>query len=220
MLRILVADDHPLMRRGIANTLRDELAPVEVTEVADGAAALAAWRSAEWSLALVDVSMPGRQGLEVLEQLKAVHPSTPVLIVSALPEQQFGPRALRAGAAGFVAKQEAVEQLAAAVRRVLRGGRYVSPELAEALADTLTRDDGPEHEALSAREFDVFLRLARGQAVGEIARGLHLSVKTVSTYRSRIFAKMGIGTNADATLYAVRHALIEARATPVAPKRG
>ena len=210
MLRILVADDHPLMRKGIADTLRDEFAPVEVIEVGDGAAALSAWQGGQWNLALIDISMPGRTGLEVLEQLRVLRPTVPVLIVSALPEGHFGPRALRMGAAGFVAKESAVEHLANAVRRVLQGGRYVSPGLAETLADALTSgNEGPEHGELSSREFEVFLRLARGQAVGDIARGLHLSVKTVSTYRSRIFTKMGIGTNAEATLYAIRHALIE-----------
>lgn len=212
MLRILVADDHPLMRRGLAQALRDEFAGAQVVEVADGAAALAAVRQGVWNLVLLDISMPVRTGLEVLEQMRSQRPDVPVLMVSALAEDTFAQRCLRLGAAGFVSKDSAVEQLATAARCALAGGHYVSPGLAQTLAGAVAsgRDLG-NHTTLSAREFDVMLRLARGEAVGDIGRSTHLSVKTVSTYRTRIFAKMGWQSNADATRYAVANGLIDDR---------
>ena len=209
-MRVLVADDHPLMRRALAGLLRDEFQPVDVTEVGNGAAAAEAWREGEWSLALLDISMPVRSGLEVLEVFHAMRPTVPVLVVSALAEAQYAQRALHLGAAGFVGKESAVEDLATAIRRVLRGGRYVSPSLGEILASAVLDELlGPPHTSLSPREFAIFLRLAAGAPVGEISRGLHLSVKTVSTYRARLFGKMGLKSNAEATRYALRHSLIE-----------
>lgn len=210
MLRFLLVDDHPLVRRGLTQALGDEFPGASVVEVADGAAALAAWQEGDWHLALLDISMPGRGGLEVLQQMRAARPATPILMVSALAESAYAQRCLRLGAAGFVAKETAVEDLVAAVRTALAGRRYVSPRFAEALANDVAdgRSTG-DHGSLSPREFDVAMRLARGQPVGTIARATHLSVKTVSTYRARVFQKMGWRTNADATRYAVREGLID-----------
>ncbi len=210
MLKILVADDHPLMRRALTLTISETVERAEVTEVGDGDAVLAACRSAPWDLVILDVVMPGRSGIEVLEQLRALRPEIPVLMVSALPESAYAVRALRLGAAGFVSKASAVADLGVAVRRILSGGRYVSPSLGEALAHAVVDGvDNDAHGGVSAREFDVLVRLARGEQVGGIARALHLSAKTVSTYRSRIYLKLHLASNADATLYALRHGLIE-----------
>ncbi len=209
MLRVLLVDDHPLLRRGVAGLLHAELGDVQITEANDVAEALRAAQAERFELAIIDVSLPGRGGLDLLEQLRLIRPATRVLVLSAHPEQHFAERALRLGASGYVTKQSAAEELANAVRRVLRGGRYVSASLAEHLASQLAA--GPAeapHERLSDREFDVFMRLARGQAVKQAADDLRLSVKTVSTYRTRLLEKIGARGNADLTLYAIQNRLL------------
>ncbi len=209
VLRVLLVDDHPLLRRGVAGLLRAELGDVHIAEAGDVAEALRLVQAEAFDLAIIDVSLPGRGGLDLLEQLRVIRPGTPVLVLSAHPEQQFAERALRLGACGYVTKHTAAEELVGAVRRVLRGGRYVSAALAEHMAAQLAAggSEAP-HQRLSAREFDVFLRLARGQAVKQVAAELRLSVKTVSTYRSRLLDKLGASNNAALTLYAVQHELV------------
>lgn len=209
MIRIFIADDHPVVRRGLKQMLADEPGLAVVGEAGTAAEVLRAARSADWDLLLLDLSLPDRHGLEVLRDVRELCPRRPVLILSAHPEEQFAVRLLRAGAAGYLTKDSAAEELVRAVRKVYAGGRYVSPELAERLADALAPDaDRPPHERLTDREYQVLCLIAGGQTVSEIAERLDLSVKTVSTYRARLLEKMGLHSNAALTSYAVRHGLV------------
>jgi DNA-binding NarL/FixJ family response regulator len=162
-----------------------------------------------WDLVILDITMPGRSGVDVLRNLKALRPKLPVLVLSMHPEDQYGKRVLKAGASGYMNKESAPEELIKAVRKLLSGGRYVSPTLAETLAVDLGRDDGtPAHERLSDREFEVLRKMASGKTVGQIAQELHLSVPTVSTYRARILEKMGMSNTAELIRYALSHHLV------------
>lgn len=213
MIHVLVADDHAIVRRGLVDILSG--APdVEVAgEAASGPEALESARvgvdGRPFDIVVLDLSMPGPSGVDVLKQLRAEQPVVPVLILSAHPEDQYAVRVLRAGAAGYLSKDSAPDDLVTAVRKVAAGGRYVSPGAAEALLLHLDRDpEEPVHQRLSDREFQVLRRLAQGEAVGEIADALSLSAKTVSTYRSRLLEKMGLRSNADLARYAIEHGLI------------
>jgi len=209
MLRILVADDHAVVRCGVKEILSERFNNVEFGEAQDHPETLRLAREQEWRLVVLDLTMPGRDGLEVLRDLKAAHPALPVLILSIHPEEQFAVRCLRAGAAGYLAKESAPAELAGAASRILEGGRYISPTLAEKLALDLSAASGMlPHEALSDREYQVLLLIAAGKAIKEIAGELSLSVKTVSTYRSRLLKKMNMKTNADLIRYAVDSRLI------------
>jgi two-component system invasion response regulator UvrY len=207
---ILVADDHAVVRRGLIQLLTDGLPHARFGEAGTAAEAVAAARAGEWDLLVLDISLPGRSGLDALKDVKSARPKLPVLILSMHPEEQFAVRALRAGAAGYLTKQTAPEELLAAVRKVLRGGRYVSASLAERLASEIGGEGGKEpHETLSDREFQVLRLIASGLTLTAIAAKLSISVQTVSTYRARLLEKMGMATNADLTKYAHLHGLIE-----------
>lgn len=209
-LKILIADDHAVVRRGVRQLLVETVRPEVVEEAESAAEALRKAGERDWDIVILDVSLPGRTGLDVLAELKRSKPGLPVLMLSMHPEDQYAVRAIKTGASGYLTKDQAPEEIARAVRRILNGGRYVSPALAEKLAFALGPDaDRPPHEALSDREFEVFRSIASGRAVSEVARELHLSVKTVSTYRTRVLEKMGLETNADLTLYAVRNGLVD-----------
>ena len=206
-MRILLVDDHAVVRSGIRTILEDHLESVEVTEAANGEAALEQLGSGPPDVVVLDLSMPGRSGIDLLAEIKHRHPKLPVLILSFHAEEHFAVRALRAGAAGYLAKSAAPEELVAAVTKVCRGGRYVTEGVAERLAAGLD-NAGALHDSLSDREFDVLRGLASGQSVSDLAAQLHLSVKTISTYRSRLLEKMGMASNAELTRYAIQNGLV------------
>jgi two-component system, NarL family, invasion response regulator UvrY len=209
MIRILVADDHAVVREGVKQILAN-LEDIAVGgEAESGPEVIAMLGRGDYDLVLLDISMPGRSGLEVLEDIKNMHPKLPVLILSMHPEEQYAVRALRAGAAGYLTKASAPQELIGAIRKAAQGGKYVTASLAEKLALQLDMDaDKPRHETLSNREYQIMLMIAGGKSVSEIAGELALSVKTVSTYRSRIMEKMGMKKNAELTLYAVNNQLL------------
>jgi DNA-binding NarL/FixJ family response regulator len=207
--KFLIADDHSLIRKGLSTLLREEFPGAEVSEVTDSSALLQEAVAEKWDLIISDISMPGRNILETLKQLKKILPNTPVLILSVHPEDQYVVRALKAGASGYLNKESHPEELLKAVRQLLQGKKYVSAEGAEKLAAAFGDDPNQlPHEKLSEREFDVLKRLASGKTVSEIATSLSLSVNTISTYRSRILEKMSMQNNAELTLYAVENKLI------------
>lgn len=210
MLRILIADDHALIRKGLKQILLEEYPSAIVEEVNDGEGVIKKSISNEWDIIISDLSMPGRSGLDVMKQVKQNLPKLPVLILSIHPEEQYAIRVLKAGAAGYLSKDAANEELVEAVQRVLQGRKYISPSIAEKIAEYLGHDssDKSPYEFLSNREFDVFIRLASGKTVSEIAGQLSLSGTTVSTYRSRILEKMHMRTNAELTRYALENKLI------------
>ena len=209
MINVLIADDHPILRNGLKEILVRQLGAV-CGEAMDAQEVLAQVQNRNWNLVILDIAMPGRSGLDILRDLKVVRPNLPVLILSAHPEDQYGKRMLRAGAAGYLEKHNAPEELIKAVRKVLAGGRYVSPRLAEKLAFDLDEDHGqPLHETLSDREFEVLRLIASGKAVTEISEQLHLGVTTVSTYRARILEKMNLATTAELIRYALRNHLVD-----------
>jgi two-component system, NarL family, invasion response regulator UvrY len=210
VLRILVADDHAVVRAGIKQILAGTSDIVVGGEASDGNQALNQARTAAYDLVLLDIAMPGMNGLEVLKQLKSERPGLPVLMLSMYPEEQFAVRTLKAGASGYLTKQSAPNELIAAIRKVCRGGKYVTSSLAESLAVYLEADsDRPPHELLSDREYEVMLMIASGKTVKMIAEELSLSVKTISTNRSRALRKMGMKTNAELTYYAIKHGLVQ-----------
>jgi len=210
VISILIADDHAIIRRGLREILSDEFGALSWGEAENAQGAFEQVRKRNWDLLILDISMPGRSGIDVLKDLKAVRPKLPILVLSVHPEERFARRALRAGAAGYVNKEEAPAEVVKAVRKILAGGRYVSPAFAEKLAMDLTGDsDKPIDEILSDREFEVLHWIASGKTVSQIAEQLNLSVKTISTYRSRILEKMGMKTNAELTHYAVRNNLVD-----------
>ena len=210
MSRILIADDHAVVRAGIRQFLEAEPSIREIGEAASGADTLTQLRAKEWDLVLLDIFMPDQSGLDILQQIQAGFPKVRVLVLSGLPEKQYAMSVLRAGASGYLPKDSAPELLIRAVHVVLAGRRYVSSEVAELLVAGIDKNPGsPQHERLSTRELQVLCKLAAGRAVSAIANELELSVKTVSTYRSRVLEKMGLKTNADLTSYALRHGLIQ-----------
>ncbi len=206
---ILVADDHAVVRRGLKQLLLEEYGAPNIGEAGHAAETLQLARTRDWDLIVLDISMPGMSGLEVLKELRQLRPQTPVLILSAHPEEQYALRVLKAGAAGYMNKESASEYLIEAVRKVSAGGRYISPAVAELLAAGIGTDtEKLPHEILSDREFLVLCLIASGKTVGQIGAELSLSVKTISTYRARTLTKMGMKTNADLTRYAIRHGLV------------
>jgi DNA-binding NarL/FixJ family response regulator len=210
MARILIADDHAVVRAGFRQFLEADSTITDIGEAASGSETLDQLRKQEWDLVLLDIHMPDRSGLDILRHIQTGHPSVRVLVMSGLPEQQYAVNVLRAGASGYLAKDSAPEELMKAVRTVLAGRRYVSAALAEILAADLDGDpDKPLHSRLSTREFQIFCKLAAGRGVSDIANELSLSVKTVSTYRSRILEKMSFNANADITSYALRNGLMQ-----------
>jgi DNA-binding NarL/FixJ family response regulator len=210
MIRVLVVDDHAVVRRGVVQIV-GEAAEMRCTgEAATGRDALRLAAENEYDVAVLDIHLPDGSGLDVLKQLRAFKPGLPVLILSMYPEQQYATRALKAGAAGYLTKESVPGELVAALRAVSRGERYVSRALAGALADQVAGAAGPEpHQALSDREDQVLRLLAAGKTVSQIAEELALSVKTVSTYRGRILAKLGLETTAALVRYALERGLVE-----------
>jgi two-component system invasion response regulator UvrY len=209
MIQILIVDDHAILRRGLKEILEREFRDVSIGGAGTAEQALTQLDSEKWDLVILDITMPGRSGVDVLRNLKALRPKLPVLVLSMHPEDQYGKRVLKAGASGYMNKESAPEELIKAVRKLLSGGRYVSPTLAETLAVDLGRDDEtPAHERLSDREFEVLRKMASGKTVGQIAQELHLSVPTVSTYRARILEKMGMSNTAELIRYALSHHLV------------
>lgn len=209
MIRILVADDHAIVRRGLGQIVADESDMEVVGEAQTTQEILDLARQEEWDVIVLNISMPGRGGFEALKALKQTHSKRPVLVLSMYPEDQFAVRAFRAGAAGYMTKESAPEELVQAIRKVVRGGKYVSPSLAEKLAAELGEDaERPPHEALSEREYHVLCLLASGKTVTQIAAEMSLSVKTISTYRARLLEKMRMKTNAEVTRYAIEHRLV------------
>jgi two-component system invasion response regulator UvrY len=208
-IRIFIADDHPIVRQGLRRIVEADSGMVISGEAGDAVSLLGAVEAAATDLVLLDVSMPGGPFLETLRALRDRYPTVKVLVLSVHPEDQWAVRALRAGASGYLTKDHSPDQLLEAIRRVYRGGKYVSPALAEHLATQL--DGGGQrapHELLSDREFEVMRLLGSGLTVSQIASELSLSAKTVSTYRARIFEKMALATNADLVRYAARYGLI------------
>jgi DNA-binding NarL/FixJ family response regulator len=211
MIRCLIADDHAIVRRGLRHLLKEQTDFAEPGEAGNAREVVERVRNESWDMVILDITMPGGSGLDVLREIKQLRPELPVLILSAHPEDQFAVRMLQAGASGYLNKESATEELIVAVRRVLQGRRYVSANLAEQLAAALDRGapGRPPHEALSHREFQVLRLIGSGKTVSAIASDLNLSVKTVSTYRTRILEKMNMKTNAELTVYAVRNGLVD-----------
>lgn len=206
-MRILIADDHSIVRRGLKDILLDEFPSAEITEVGDAAGLMLNVIKESWDIVISDLSMPGRTALDVLPEIRQQAPNLPVLILSIYPEEQYAIRVLKAGAAGYLNKDLAPDELIKAVRRVLSGRKYITPSVAEKLAD-FGDQQRPAHELLSDREFEVMKLLAAGKAVSEIGALFHLSATTISTYRTRILKKMHMKTNADLIQYAITHRLI------------
>lgn len=206
--RILIADDHAVVRRGLKQIIAETPDMVVVDEATNGWEVLDKVRKDDYDVVLLDIAMPGKDGMDVLTQLKYERPELPVLMLSMYPEEQFAVRALRAGASGYLTKESAPDELVTAIRKVSTGGKYVSSSLAERLASLLQKAERLSHEILSDREYKVMCLIASGKTVTEIAKELSLSVKTISTYRSRILVKMQMKNNAELTLYAVKNGLI------------
>lgn len=210
MIRILIADDHAVVRRGLKQIVADTPDIVVAGEASNGQEVLDRLLKADYDVVLLDITMPGSHGLDLLKELKSRKPGLPVLVLSMHPEDQYAVRALKAGASGYVTKESAPEELVAAIRKVTDGGKYVSSSLAERLAlEKATGVSGPRHEVLSERELEVMLMIASGKTVSQIAAELWLSAKTVSTHRSRILEKMGIKNNVELAHYAIQNQLLD-----------
>ncbi|MDH5626041.1 MAG: response regulator transcription factor [Nitrospira sp.] len=207
---ILVGDDHAMVRRGLRQIVAETCAGARVEEAGTGQAVIDAVRRQAWTVVILDINLPDKNGLEVLKDVKALRPSLPVLILSHHPEEQYAARVYKAGASGYLTKDSAPDELELALRKVLAGGRYVSPSFAERLAGHLTGEPAAApHEALSDREHLVLCEIARGKPVSQIADDLALSVKTVSTYRARLLEKLQLANNAALMRYALDHRLVE-----------
>ena len=209
MIRILIVDDHAILRRGLRALLSDEFHGAAFGEAGDAVEALEQLRKKEWDVALLDMTMPGKSGLDLLKELKVEWPRLPVLVLSGHSEDQFAIRVLKAGGAGYMTKESAPEELAKAVRKILAGGRYVSAALAEKLALGVKKDlTRTPHETLSDREYEVMSGIGSGKTVKEIAEELSLSAKTISTYRARVLEKLGVKNSAEIAQYAIRNGLV------------
>jgi len=210
MIKILIADDHPIVRQGIRQILSEDLTLAVFGEAQNSQEVLDLVTQQQWDIVILDITMPGRGGIDVLKELRRGYPKLPVLVLSMHSEDQYAIRVLKAGASGYLTKSSAPEELLKAIKRILGGGRYVSGSLAEKLAFYLeTESEKPPHEHLSSREYEVMIRIASGKTVGGIAEEMSLSVKTISTYRSRILEKMKMTNNAELTHYAIKNGLTE-----------
>lgn len=209
MIRVLVADDHAVVRRGLSQII-DEAPGIELAaEAAAGSEVLTLMRQQSFDVVVLDINMPGMDGLDALKQIRSEHPDQAVLVLSMHPEEHYAVRVLRAGARGYLSKESAADELVDALRRVSEGKRYVSPEVAESLLEYIDHPpDAPLHSVLSDREFQVLCLLSQGHTVSQIGEELSLSVKTISTYRARILEKMGMSSNAELTRYAIEHDLV------------
>ncbi len=209
MIRVLIADDHAIVRRGIRQILAEIPSIESIDEATNGQEVLSKVAKNRYGLVLLDISMPGRSGLDVLKQLKADNPRLPVLILSMHPEEQYAVRAIKAGASGYLTKESAPDELIAAVQKIIQGGKYVSQSLAERFVSELSKPaEKALHEILSDREYEIMCMIASGKTVSQIGDELALSVKTVSTYRARILFKMNMKNNAEITRYAIENALL------------
>jgi DNA-binding NarL/FixJ family response regulator len=209
-VRILIVDDHFIVRQGLKQVLKEHFKHAEFGDAADGQEALQMVWEQSWDVVLLDISMPGRGGLDALKDVKQAKPELPVIILSMHSEDQFAIRVLKLGACAYIRKDSAGQELVTGVEAALRGARYITPSLAEKLAIHLQQDrEGPAHESLSDREYQVMCMLASGKTVKEVAGSLSLSVKTVSTYRSRILEKMSLKNNSQIMRYAVRNGLVD-----------
>jgi two-component system, NarL family, invasion response regulator UvrY len=206
-MRILIVDDHAMVREGLKRILLDEFEDATFGEAGNATEALEQVWKRPWELVLLDISMRGRSGLDVLKQIRASASKVPVLVLSGHPEEQYAVRVLKAGAAGYLVKESAPQELCRAARRVLSGGKYITPSLAEQLAALIQSSNRPAHEALSNREYQVMLLIADGKAPKEIGDELSLSVKTVGTYRSRILEKLHLRNNAELMRYVLERDL-------------
>jgi two-component system invasion response regulator UvrY len=210
MASVLIADDHAMVRAGLRRWLEQDGAINTIGEAASGTETLERLRDSAWDLVVLDINMPDRSGIDILAHIRSGHPKTRVLVISAFSEKQYAIYALRAGAAGYLAKDQAPEDFMRAIHAVLAGRRFVSATLAEMLVGALDQPaDQPLHATLSQREFQILCKLAVGRSVSEIARELCISVKTVSTYRARILEKMKFSTNAELTTYALKNGLMQ-----------
>ena len=210
-MKILIVDDHAVVRRGLQQIVLEEYEDIVFGEATNGQEALDMLSEQNWDVIVLDISMPGRSGLDVLKEIRKLRSDIPVLVLSIHPEDQFAVRVLRAGASGYMTKETAPEELVTAIDKVISGGTYVSRSLAELLAQDLQRDTGDTtlHSRLSDREYEVMVMIALGKPVSQIADELALSVKTISTYRSRILDKVQMKSNAEITRYAIKHGLVE-----------
>jgi DNA-binding NarL/FixJ family response regulator len=208
-MKILIADDHAVFRRGLKETIGEAFPRVTFGEAQTALEAVEGVRQQNWDIVILDISMPGESGLDILNDLKRLRPKLPILLLSMHPEEQYARRALKAGASGYLTKESVPEELKHAVRKIVAGGRYVSATLAEKLAyDLRSGVDVPVHELLSDREFQVLRMIASGKTVKQIADEIALSVKTVSTYRARILEKTGMKTTAELIRYAIQAQLV------------
>jgi DNA-binding NarL/FixJ family response regulator len=208
-IRVLLADDHAMVRAGLKELLTATGDIVVTAEAVDGLQVLDAVRSKELDVAVLDLTMPGRSGIELIKLVKAERPRLRVLVLSMHSEQQYAVRAVRAGASGYLTKESAPDMLVAAIRRIAAGGAFISSETAERLVLDANTGDAAPHTTLSDREFEVFRKIASGESVSEIAATLHLSVKTISTHKTRILEKMGMTSQAELVRYALMHGLID-----------
>jgi two-component system invasion response regulator UvrY len=209
MMRVLIVDDHAILRRGLRALISEAFHGAAFGEASNAEEALGQLGKKMWDVALLDITLPGKSGLDLLKEFKAARPKLPVLVLSVHPEDQFAVRVLRAGAEGYMTKESAPEELVNAIRKILAGGRYVSTTLAEKLALSVRKDfTRTPHETLSDREYEIMCRIASGRTVTEIAGELSLSVKTISTYRARILEKLGVKNSAEITRYAIGNGLV------------
>jgi len=209
MTNVLIADDHALLRSGLKQALVGDRRIRDIGEAATGQQTLDMLRQGEWDLLILDINMPERSGVDILKHVKTGFPALRVLVLSGFPERQYAVNVLRAGASGYLTKDSAAEELMKAVGTIIQGRRYISSTLAELLVEDIDATDTPLHTQLSEREFQIFTKLAAGRSVSDIASELYLSVKTISTYRSRVLEKMNFRTNADITTYALRNGLLQ-----------
>ena len=209
-MNILIADDHAVVRRGLKEILADAFPDAHFAEAGNGDEVLSQLAKCKYGVLMLDINMPGRSGLDVLRDVKQAYPQLPVIVLSIQPEEQYAMRCLRAGAAAYINKDSAPEVLAQATKKILEGGRYVSPRLAEKLISSFDEPiDKPPHDSLSDREHEVMRMIAAGSSLTTIAEQLHISVKTVSSYRARLLEKMNMESNAEITRYALDHKLID-----------
>jgi two-component system invasion response regulator UvrY len=209
MLKILIADDHAIVRQGLKQIVTETPDMIVAGEASNGQELLNKIKESDYDVVVLDITMPGRNGIDVLKQLRSERPELPILMLSIHPEEQYALRALKAGASGYLTKESAPDELVVAIRKVSQGGKYISSSLAEKLAFELEvgREQAP-HETLSDREYHVMCMIASGKTVMEIAQELSLSEKTISTYRSRILEKMKMKNNAELTYYAIKNQLV------------
>jgi DNA-binding NarL/FixJ family response regulator len=209
MIRIIIVDDHPVVRRGLKQILHEEPDVKVVGEAESAQEAFKIIRTIDCDAVVLDISLPGASGVEILKQLKYEYKKLPVLILSVHPEEQYAVRVMKAGASGYLTKESAPDELVKAIRKIISGGKYISSSLAERLITDIDASGKPRHEKLSDREFEIMRMIARGKAIKKIAEELYLSEKTVSTYRTRLLEKMKMTTNAEIIGYALKNKLIE-----------